>query len=350
MAKIRSLALRDIPKLKKMISMISNLSSADVGFGYKSYVPFPLNLINKLLPLPCKFATDSYVAFDGEKICGLITMKAQSKNPQSWRISKLFLDENGYDTGRQLVSFAIARFGAMGANTFSVKVDEHHEELLELFSKGCGFRVCASEQLWKMEEFKLLTADSDGLDKGFFRPFKDSDSQPVAGIHNDLIFPHFRYSLSKNPCEFENIVCSGLHKTSYFKYVIEDNSKHAIKGYFSIQTDDNENFILDVDLVSAFDNYLGDVINFSISQIMMRRKKFNLYFLNKKYQTNGAKIEKFLTQSGFKNVKNQIVLVKDYYKRIAEDERYSKPAIAFSEITRKPAFKSEITLAQLHRQ
>lgn len=336
MAKIRSLALRDIPKLKKMISMISNLSSADVGFGYKSYVPFPLNLINKLLPLSLKFAEDSYVGIDGGKISGLITMKVQEKNPQSWRISKLFLNENAYDTGRQLVSFAIARFGAMGANTFTVKVDENHEELLELFSKGCGFRVCASEQLWKMEEFKLQGSQ---LDKGFFRPFKDSDSRAAATIHNDLIFPHFRYSLSKNPCEFENILCSGLHKTSYFKYVIEDGSQHSIKGYFCIQTDDNENFVLDVDLVSAFDDYLGDVINFSISQIMMRRKNFNLYFLNKKYHTNGAKTEKFLTQSGFKNVKNQILLVKDYYKRVAEDERYSKPAIAFSEITRKPAFK-----------
>ncbi len=336
MAKIRGLALPDIPKLKKMISMISNMNSADAGFGYKSYVPFPLNLINRLLPLSCKFAPDSYIAIEDDKICGLVTLKAQEKNPQSWRITKLFLDENGYDVGRQLVSFVIARYGAMGANTFSVKVDENHEELLELFSKGCGFRVCASEQLWKMTEFKV---GSSSLDKGFFRPFKDADSKAAASIHNDLIFPHFRYSLAKKPEEYENIIFSGLHKTSYFKYVIEDGSEHAIKGYFCIQTDDNENFTLDVDLVSAFDGYLEDVINFSISQIMMRRKKFNLYFLNKKYQTNGAKTEKFLSENGFKNVKNQIILVKDYYKRIAEDERYSKPAIAFSEITRKPAFK-----------
>lgn len=336
MAKIRGLALPDIPKLKKMISMISNMNSADAGFGYKSYVPLPLNLINRLLPLSCKFAPDSYIAIEDDKICGLVTLKAQEKNPQSWRITKLFLDENGYDVGRQLVSFVIARYGAMGANTFSVKVDENHEELLELFSKGCGFRVCASEQLWKMTEFKV---GSSSLDKGFFRPFKDADSKAAASIHNDLIFPHFRYSLAKKPEEYENIIFSGLHKTSYFKYVIEDGSEHAIKGYFCIQTDDNENFTLDVDLVSAFDGYLEDVINFSISQIMMRRKKFNLYFLNKKYQTNGAKTEKFLSENGFKNVKNQIILVKDYYKRIAEDERYSKPAIAFSEITRKPAFK-----------
>lgn len=336
MAKIRSLALRDIPKLKKMISMISNLSSADVAFGYKSYVPFPLNLINRFMPLNCKCMQDSYVAIEDEKICGLITIKPQDKNPQSWRISKLFLDENGYDTGRQLVSFVIAKYGAMGANTFTVKVDETHEELLELFSKGCGFRVCASEQLWKMEEIKLASAS---LDKGFFRPFKNSDASAAASIYNELIFPHFRYSLARTPREFENVLCSGLHKTSYFRYVIEDRSKHAIKGYFSIQTEDNENFMLNVDLVSAFDEYLSDVINFSISQILMRKKNFNLYFRNKKYQTNGAKTEKFLIDNGFKNVKNQIVLVKDYYKRIQEDERYSKPAIAFSEISRKPAFK-----------
>ena len=337
MAKIRNLAFRDIPELKKMISMISNLSNADVGFGYKSYVPFPLNLINRFLPLRFKFASDSYVAIEDNKLCGLVTLKPQEKNPQSWRISKLFLDENGYDTGRQLVSYAIAKYGAMGANTFTVKVDENHEELLELFSKGCGFRVCASEQLWKMNEIKL---SSPSLDKGFFRPFKNSDASAAAGIYNELIFPHFRYSLAKTPKEFENIVCSGLHRTSFFKYVIEDSSKHSVKGYFSIQTDDNKNFILNIDLVSAFDDYFGDVINFAISQILIRKKSFNLYVRNKKYQTNGSKIEKYLKEKGFENIKNRIVLVKDYYKRVQEDERYSKPAIAFSEISRKPAFKT----------
>ena len=66
MAKIRNLALRDVPKLKRMISMISNINSEELYFGYKSYVPFPLNLVNRLLPLSCKFASESYVAIDEE--------------------------------------------------------------------------------------------------------------------------------------------------------------------------------------------------------------------------------------------------------------------------------------------
>ena len=303
---------------------------------------YVLSLIGYNVLFPCAvfllfdFFTQILFSGDENKICGLVTLKKQEKNPQSWRISKLFLDENGYDTGRQLVSFVTARYGAMGANTFTVKVDENHEELLELFSKGCGFRVCASEQLWALEDIKLAPSS---LDKKFFRPFKNSDAAAAAGIYNDLIFPHFRYSLAKKPAEFENVCCNGLYKTSFFRYVLEDTSEHSVKGYFSIQTSDNENFILNVDLVSAFDEYLGDVINFAISQILMRKKNFKLYFRNKKYQTNGAKIEKYLKENGFKNVKNQIVLVKDYYKRIQENERYTKPAIAFSEISRKPAFK-----------
>lgn len=339
MAKIRNLALKDIPKLKKMISMISNLGSGSAAFGFKSFIPFPISFINGLMPLRFRFAQESFVAKSDGKIQGLVTLKPQEKNPYSWRISKLFLDENGYDTGRQLVSYAIAKYGAMGANTFSVKVNEKNEELIELFSKGCGFRVCASEQLWKMEQIKLTAPPKSELDKGFFRPFKDSDAREVANIHNEIIFPHFRYSLAKTEGEFENVIFSGLHKTSYFKYVLEDGSKNSIKGYFSIQTVDNENFILDINLVSAFDEYVSDVINFSISQILMRKKHFSLYILNKKYQVNGTKMEKYLQENGFKNVKNQIVLVKDYYKRIQEDERYSKPAMVFSEITRKPAFK-----------
>ena len=341
MAKIRNLALRDIPKLKKMISMISNISGSKSDFGYKSCVPFPLNLINRIMPLKAKFTSDTYVAIEDKKLCGLVTLKAQEKNPLCWRISKLFLGENGYDIGRQLVSYAIARYGAIGANTFFVKVDEDNDELLELFSKGCGFRTCASEQLWKMNNLSKISTDDESLDKTFFRPFKDSDAKAVASVYNDLIFPHFRYSLAKTPAEFENIIFSGLHSTSSFKYVIEDKSINSIKGYFSIETEDNENFILDINLVSAFDNYIDDVINFSISRIMMRRKTFNLYVLNKKYHTNSVKTEKFLKDNNFEKIKTQIVLVKDYYKRITENKKYSKPAIAFSEITGKPAFKVE---------
>ncbi len=338
MAKIRNLKIRDISKLRKMISMVSDTDDESVSFGpfgFNLLIPFPFNFINNILPIRFRSLQESFVSLEEDRqINGMIALKAQYGNPFSWNISKLFLNKNSYAAGRQLVGFATAKYGAMGANTFTVRVDCELDELMELFSKGCGFRMCSTEQLWKME--KISTAKSC-LDKGFFRPFKNSDAEAVQNIYNDNIFSHFRYSLAKTKKEFHNIVFSGLSKTSYFKYVVEEGSK--IKGYFSIQTDDNKNFILDVELVQGYDECYGDVINFAISRILARKKNFSLYVINKKYQVSGAKIEDYLSKNNFKCIKSQIVMVKDYYKKIQEEQRSQKPAIVFNDISRKPAFK-----------
>lgn len=315
--------------------MISDVNNEDIPFGFKSFIPFPINFINSLLPLKLRWLTESFVSIEDKKINGMISLKPQDGNPLTWRICKLVLNKNSYDTGSQLIGYATARFGAIGANTFTVKVDHEMDELMELFSKACGFRVCSSEQLWKMEEVALAKSN---LSKGFFRPFKNSDSESVKSIYNDNIFPHFRYSLAKTAKEFEYPIFTGLSEISCFKYILEENN--SVKGCFSIQTEDNENFIFDVDIVQGYDDCYGDMINFAIAQIMMRTKKFNLFITNKKFQVSGAKFEEYLTKNGFKCVKNQVVMVKDYYKKIKEEQRSQKPAIVFSDISRKPAFKT----------
>lgn len=337
MAKIRSLRFHDIPKLKKMISMISDMNIEEIPFDYKSFIPFPVNLINSFLPLKMRRLSESFVSIDEKEINGMISLKPQQGNPSSWRICKLFLNKNSYYTGSQLVGYATARFGALGANTFTVKVDSDMDELLELFSKACGFRVCSSEQLWRMDEISLV---KNAMNKGLFRPFKNTDSEAVKNIYNDNIFPHFRYSLAKTAKEFDNLLFTGLNEAACFKFVFEENN--SLKGYFSLQTEDNENYILDIDLVQGYDEYFADVINFSIGQVMMRTKKFNLFIINKKFQVSGAKYEEYLNKNGFKCVKTQVVMVKDYYKKIREEQRSQRPAIVFSDISRKPAFKNSV--------
>lgn len=333
MAKIRNLKFQDIPKLKKMISMISDRQNGEITFGFRSFIPFPINFINNLLPLNFRKLSESYVAIDDKQIKGMISLKAQRGNPHSWNICNLFLGKNSYDAGRQLVGYATAKYGAMGANTFTVRIDEDLDELMELFSKGCGFRMCSSEHLWKMDEVKLVKST---IDKGFFRPFKNSDALEAANLHNDCIFPHFRYSLARKKQEFYDVIFAGLSSASVFKYVFEDNG--AIKGFFKVQTEDNLNFLLEVDLVQGYDDYYAEIINFAIGQILMRKKEFNFYVLNKKYQISGAKFEEYLCKNGFSGVKNRIVMVKDYYKKIQEEQRSQKPAIVFTDITRNPAF------------
>ena len=91
MAKIRNLKFQDIPKLKKMISMISDGQNGEITFGFRSFIPFPINFVNNLLPLNLRKLSESYVAIDDKQIKGMISLKAQRGNPHSWNICNLFL-------------------------------------------------------------------------------------------------------------------------------------------------------------------------------------------------------------------------------------------------------------------
>ena len=74
MAKIRNLKFQDIPKLKKMISMISDGQNGEITFGFRSFIPFPINFVNNLLPLNLRKLSESYVAIDDKQIKGIISL------------------------------------------------------------------------------------------------------------------------------------------------------------------------------------------------------------------------------------------------------------------------------------
>lgn len=336
MAKIRKLRFFDILKIKKMISVLGAGLSSSYSF---SPVLLPLNLLSDLLPIKLKKMSESYVSIENKKLNGMLCLQAQRGNPFKWRITKLILDKNSYEAGQQLVDFAISKYGAYGVNTFCVNVDHNHDELLMLFSKGCGFRFCSHEQLWKMNDIVISNPQIEGC---FFRPYKKLDALKAAKLYNESIFPHFRYSMAKTKSEFNDPLFSGLSRTSSFKFIIEEEKSQEIRGFLVIYTNDNDNFVLDITLSQAYESYYAEVISYAIEQITRRRKTFNIFIKNRKYQINSGKYEDYLiskSQGRFSCVENQAVLVKDFFKPIKENARINEPAIIFSEMGGKPAFK-----------
>ena len=137
--------------------------------------------------------------------------------------------------------------------------------------------------------------------------------------------------MAKNPAEFENIVFSGLHNTSYFKYVIEDKETKKIVGYFRIATEDNQNYCLEFFAYQHYLLLLENVIHYANEQISKRKNDFKLYFHNRKYQSNFDLINEQI-KNAMNEVTVQTLMVKDYYKRIEEPEQVSKSAIFFNEV------------------
>ena len=308
MRKIRKLYYFDKKRMQEMISFLNNRDK------YINHIMFnPLIPLHHLLPLRFKFLPESYVLKDKKEIKGLITV-APSRCPlKKMEIQRLFFENNCYDDAGELIQFVVSKYKAMGAASFVVKIDDFLPELLKLFVARCGFSQISYEKLWKVGEF-------DGeFNKKDFREFRNSDAQTVANLYNESLLPHFRPLLSRDAKEFKEIFFKGLSYFSEYKYVIEDKSSKNITCYLSIQSADNENFILDIIQSSWIELDIRALIAFAKVQIAKRQKNFNLYIRTKKYTQLGERDEKYFMENKFECVQNQIVLTNSSAKIIREN-------------------------------
>ncbi len=330
MARIRRVRYFDKFKLKKMISF---LSSDAISHYTSVFMKFPFNTLHEILPLRFKFMPETYVLTENGEILGMITVSPTPGNPFRLMITRLFLEQNYYNAGKQLIEFIVAKYGAKGASAFVASIDESHGELLQLFIEGCGFRHCSNEQLWKMSQFHFTKENT-----AFVRPFKDSDSQSVAMLFNDSVITHFKHSIEKKKNEYQDPLFQGLRNIYKLKYVIEDEHTKTVKAYFSISTTDNMNYILDITTSPWYDCSYEDIFAFTINQINKRKKDFSLFVKLKKYTVKAEMFEEFLRQKGFDCVQTHLILVKDFYKLIKEPESALK-IVMFNEASEKPVFK-----------
>ena len=149
MIKIRRLTCFDHPKLTKLISY---LCTDDNDKLEKSLAEEPIGFLNAMLPLKLKFKSEAFILIDKHEILGLITTVRTPGNPYKINITRLIFKDNMYEIGKGLVKYVMEKFGEKGATSFTVTIDECHDELFNLFINGCGFRQCASETLWKIEK------------------------------------------------------------------------------------------------------------------------------------------------------------------------------------------------------
>ena len=180
----------DVPKLKKLISYLG--SAEEEKQFLNALLNEPFSIMHSVLPLKYRFLSESYILLDEKEILALITVEPTVGNPYKMNIKRLVFQNNLYEAGKQLIDFVISRFSAKGATSFSVSVDECHDELLKLFIDGCGFRQCASETLWKIENFEKPKEKIVG-----FRPFDNSAAKDVCKLYNGELETIYKPALER---------------------------------------------------------------------------------------------------------------------------------------------------------
>ena len=317
MSKIRKLYYFDKKNAREMIAFLNN------GETYVNRIMFnPLSPLHHLLPLGLKFLPESYVLKDGKTMKGLITV-APSKYPKKqMEIQKLLFEENCYEDASELIQFVVSKYKAMGTASIIVRVNDYLPELIKLFISKCGFSQISYEKLWGVGVNSLKEAIFSRAKK--FRPFRNSDSQTIANLYNDSLLPHFRPLLSKDTREFREPVLEGLSYYSEYRYVAEDSNTKNIIGYISIQTQDNENYIVDTIQTQWSDLDVDEILSFVNYQIGKRKKKYNIFIKTKKYTQLGEKQEQEFLEKKFECLQNQIVLTNSSARVIRNTETVGK--------------------------
>ena len=308
MAKIKKIGFDNLINIKKLMSVIcsDNILNYRRIFFFSVPATFFQNLFYSV---HLRKLTETYVVSDNNNVLrGLISVKAQKGNPYKWQIKRLFLANNSFEQGKQLIEYIIAKFGARGVDTFYVSVNDNQAELIDLFVKGCSFRSCSSESLWYVSNINFI---SDSVNEKDFKPFKNSDSKRCADFFNDNIISHYKYSLSKEKEEFNDSLFQGFNSDSNFKYLFEDELSHLLKAFIDIKTMDNKNYFIDIIIAPQFIDSYQYVLSFALKKILKRNKNFKVYIKNRLLQNNA-------------------ILVKDFFKTVKNESTNMNNAIIFS--------------------
>lgn len=308
MIKIRRLTYFDYPKLKKLISYLCTDENDKLA---KTLMEEPIGFLNAMLPLSLKFKSESFLLIEEHEILGLITINRTLGNPEKINITRLIFKENKYEIGKYLVQFIIQKYGEKGAKSFTVTIDECHDELFNLFINGCGFRQCGSESLWKIEK---PIPEKTNI---HWRYAQKSDSKEIAELYNNELINIYKPSLTRNQKEFEEPFFNGFVDYYKTRMVIEETEK--ILGYLSITTTDNLNYILDITTNSGYEFDYNEIINAMLCEIGKKKKAFYPIIKQKKYTKNSEKFEEYLRNKNYTPIQTQQILVKDYYKPIREE-------------------------------
>lgn len=316
MTKIRKLYFFDKKNTQEMISFLNN----NINDNYINHIMFsPLLPFHYFLPLRFKFLPESYVLKDGKNFKGLITIAPTKSKPKKMEIQKLFFEENLLSDATDLIQYAVSKYKAMGASSILVKVDDYLPELLSLLVSKCGFSQISYEKLWRVNKFV-----EESYDKKDFRLFRNSDSKAVTNLYNDSLLPHFRPLLSREVNEFKESFFKGLSYYSEYKYVIEDSKTKAVIGCITIQTSDNENFVVDIIQTAWINLNINSVIAFATQQIKKRKKRFGLFIKTKRYININDKYEEEFMKNGFECVQNQVVLTNSSARVLKENSKEIK--------------------------
>jgi len=333
MTKIIPLRYSDMEKVRKMIEYVSPGISSDRA-NEEPFVYFPFNGIHEILPVNLKFLQECYVAVEGDELLGLISLAPDGNQKTRWKINRLILNPNAYDTGKQLIDYVVNKYGGAGVETFLTTIDENYTEAIALFITACSFRSCSKINIWELENLKNIEISQTPIS---LRAAEISDTQKLYKLDCETLYPKFKTSLVKTDKDFKfGVINKFINKLKGHKiqrFVLDNYKISSTESLLSITTKDNTNFWIDITLSLAYQEYYEDILNFAINNVCSINPNGKIYIGVRDFQQTNKKMTAVLSQHNFKQSGNFEILVKDYWRPAEYATEKKVPIMIFPDMT-----------------
>lgn len=263
-----------------------------------------INFLHSFLPNGKKSITENFAAIEDKEVLSTISLKPQNRKNARWHINRLGFGKCSDETIAKLINYVVSKYGGEGVETFITFINDRKPELRELFIRGCNFRGGAHLNLW---QGSCKNMHISNFNAKLFSDYKKEYAPLISQLHNQMIFPQYRQSLSIAPQDFKN-----RFKDAVASKVLYCESSNSIEGYFLVFKRQDKLYV-ELLLSEAYDKYYPEILKYCSEYI-----NDNAYILVKKFHTSSKKLEETLESYNFVESASYAVLIKDYWAEIKQ--------------------------------
>jgi hypothetical protein len=282
------------------------------------------------LSIKFKFFKDFFIAEENDCPKALIGIKILAGDEIRAVITNFILAENSLNIAERLINSIVQKYSAKGVSTFYIHIDNQDDELKNLFLSKANFRVLTSELFFDIKR------EYDGYNShNYIKKIVDKNIEACLDLHNFLLEPNYKFYFKKNIAEFrQNFLFKGPQEK--FSYVIQNPKTDEIYAYFTLNSVSNDLWILEPFITVRYASYILDIIEFANSILAKKYQNYSLNLLLGKHFVSSGDVISVLKNSDFEIVKENLILSKDYLRRIKDMAEAGNSRIIFNDIN--PAY------------
>jgi len=289
-----------------------------------------VRIVNHIMPPTRKFLRETFNAIENNNIISQISLVPDNFSNIRFQISSLKIRQGNEFSAKPLIDYVVNKYGGNGVSSFMVYVEENYPQIISLFKNECGFRSCAKVEFYTTDN---LSNNLTYFDNNNFKNLEEKDILDLLEINTLNIFPHFRPALISQLKVFKKKFLKHT-KNDFFKvFIVNDKPE----GYFRLYTNDGANFVADIITSKAYEQCYAEIIAYVQNHLKSIHKFKTLTILLKRYRETSSALEDCLKSSNYNLANTTHILIKDYWKRVSENQNEEKLLVFFNDLTAQPA-------------